>query len=112
MTRKFGGSARPKPTCWRFQSNLGARRAFSLAGCKPDSTPPTGCPLDEVGAGTREVRISDAKGILRVMYVAKFEEPVYVLHCIQMKTQATSKHDKDIAAARYRAVVNLRKGKR
>ena len=69
-------------------------------------------PFDEVGAGTREVRISDAKGIFRVMYVAKFEEAVYVLHCFQKKTQATSKQDKDIAATRYRAVVNTRKSKR
>jgi phage-related protein len=68
--------------------------------------------FDEVGAGTREVRISDAKGIFRVMYVAKFEEAVYVLHCFQKKTQATSKQDKDIAATRYRAVVIARKGKR
>ena len=56
-------------------------------------------PFDEVGAGTREIRISDAKGIFRVTYVAKFEEAVYVLHCFQMKTQAASKQDKDIAAA-------------
>jgi len=68
--------------------------------------------FDEVCAGTREVRISDAKGLFRVMYVAKFEEAVYVLHCFQKKTQSTSKQDKDIAAARYRAVANARKGKR
>jgi phage-related protein len=68
--------------------------------------------FDEVGAGAREIRISDAKGIFRVMYVAKFEEAVYVLHCFQKKTQATSKQDKDIATARYRAVVNARRGKR
>ncbi len=65
-----------------------------------------------MGAGTREIRISDAKGIFRVMYVAKFEEAVYVLHCFQKKTQATSKQDKDLAAACYRAVVNARKAKR
>lgn len=69
-------------------------------------------PFDEVGAGTREIRISDAKGNFRVMYVAEFEEAVYVLHCVQKKAQATSKHDKDIATARYRAVVNATKGKR
>ncbi len=45
------------------------------------------------------------------MYVAKFEEAVYVLHCFQKKTQATSKRDKDIAAERYRAVVNTRRSK-
>ena len=43
------------------------------------------------------------------MYVAKFEEAVYVLHCFQKKTQATSRQDKSIAEARYRAVVNTRK---
>ena len=37
---------------------------------------------------------------------------VYVLHCFQKKTQATSKQDKDIAVARYRTVVHARKGKR
>jgi phage-related protein len=56
-------------------------------------------------------RISDAKGIFRVMFVAKFEDAVYVLHCFQKKTQATTKHDKEIATARYRAVVNSRKTK-
>lgn len=39
------------------------------------------------------------------------EEAVYVLHCFQKKTQATSKRDKDIAIARYRAVVNTRRGR-
>jgi len=47
-----------------------------------------------------------------VMYVAKFEEAIYVLHCFQKKTQVTNKQDKAIAAARYRAVVNARKEKR
>lgn len=38
------------------------------------------------------------------MYVAKFPEAVYVLHCFKKKTNATSKQDKDITAARYKAV--------
>ncbi len=29
---------------------------------------------------------SVSSGIFRVMYVAKFEEAVYVLHCFQKKT--------------------------
>jgi phage-related protein len=44
-----------------------------------------------------------------VIYVAKFEGTVYVLHCFQKKTQMTSKQDKAIATARYRAAVNARK---
>lgn len=85
---------------------------FQLGKIQAGLDPTDWKPFDEVGAGTREIRISDAKGIFRVIYVAKFEEAVYVLHCFQKKTQATSKQDKDIAAARYRAVVNARKAKR
>ena len=53
----------------------------------------------------QEVRIRDASGAYRVMYLAKFEEAVQVLHCFQKKAQVTSKQDKAIAGARYRAVI-------
>ena len=68
-------------------------------------------PFDDMGPGTKEIRIKDASGIFRVLYVAKFEEAVYVLHCFQKKSQVTSKRDKDIATARYRAVINARRAK-
>lgn len=74
------------------------------SGLEPDDWKP----FESVGAGTREIRIRDTSGIFRVMYVAKFAEAVYVLHCFQKKTQATSRRDKDIAAARYRAVARAR----
>src|SRR5712691_4833386 len=74
--------------------------------------PTDGKPFDHVGAGTRETRIRDASGIYRVMYVAKFEEAIYVLHGFQKKTQLTSKQDIAIAGARYRAVINSRKGRK
>ena len=53
-----------------------------------------------------------ANGIFRVLYVGKFEEAVFVLHCFRKRTQATPKQDKEIASARYRAVVAARKGNR
>ena len=67
-------------------------------------------PFDDVGAGVREIRIREADGAFRVMFVAKFTEAVYVLHCFQKKAQTTAKQDKEIAAARYRAIVRQRKG--
>ena len=39
------------------------------------------------------------------MYVAKFENAVYVLHCFQKKTQKTSKADLNLAAQRYRELL-------
>jgi len=58
--------------------------------------------MNTVGQGVKEIRIQDAAGAFRVMYVAKFADAVYVLHCFQKKTEKTSKTDLDLAAKRYR----------
>ena len=63
-------------------------------------------PMATVGQGVREIRIRDANGAFRVVYVAKLAEAVYVLHCFQKKTQKTSKADLDLAEARYRALLS------
>lgn len=59
-------------------------------------------PMNTVGQGVKEIRIRDAAGAFRVIYVAKFADAVYVLHCLQKKTEKTSKVDLDLAAKRYR----------
>jgi len=43
--------------------------------------------MNTVGAGAVEIRIKDAAGIYRVIYVARFDEAVYVLHAFQKKTR-------------------------
>ena len=83
---------------------------FQLGRVQAGLEPTDWKPFAEVGPGTKEIRTNDASGIFRVLYVAKFDEAVYVLHCFQKKTQATSKRDKDIAATRYRAVINAKRG--
>jgi len=59
-------------------------------------------PMNAVGKGVKEIRIRDAAGAFRVIYVAKFADAVYVLHCFQKKTEKTSKPDLDLATKRYR----------
>lgn len=59
-------------------------------------------PMPTIGQGVREIRIRDATGAFRIVYVAKFANAVYVLHCFQKKTQKTSKPDLDLAESRYR----------
>jgi phage-related protein len=66
-------------------------------------------PMQSVGAGVREIRIRDESGAYRVLYVAKFEEAVYVLHCFQKKAQATPKRDIDLAEKRFRELVEERR---
>mgnify|MGYP003530631039 FL=1 len=62
-------------------------------------------PIPSIGSGVQEIRIRDAAGAFRVIYVAKFADAVYVLHGFQKKTQKTSKTDLDLAESRYRDLV-------
>ena len=62
-------------------------------------------PMNTVGRGAKEIRIRDEAGAFRVLYVAKFADAVYVLHCFQKKTGKTSKADVEIAAKRYRELL-------
>ena len=62
-------------------------------------------PMSTIGAGVREIRIADAGGAFRVMYVAKFAAALYVLHCFQKKTQRTRESDVELAARRYRELL-------
>lgn len=95
-----------------FPSEVKKEAGFQLGKVQTGLYPINWKPFDDVGIGTRELRIRDASGAYRVMYIAKFEEALYVLHCFHKKTQVTSKQDKTIAAARYRAVVNARREKK
>jgi len=40
-----------------------------------------------------------------VIYVAKFADAIFVLHCFQKKTRKTSKADLDLASRRYKELV-------
>ncbi|OZI48625.1 type II toxin-antitoxin system RelE/ParE family toxin [Bordetella genomosp. 4] len=90
-----------------------ARRCagFQLSLVQAGLLPHDWKPFDGIGQGALEIRIRVHPGTYRIIYVAKFEEAVYVLHCFEKKTQTTSKHDKTLATERYRAIVGSRKGK-
>lgn len=58
--------------------------------------------MPAIGRGAREIRIRCAPGAFRVIYVAKFTDAIYVLHCFQKKTRKTTKADWELAQERYR----------
>ena len=62
-------------------------------------------PMNTVGQGVKEIRIRDEAGAFRVLYVAKFADAVYVLHCFQKKTEKTSTADVELATRRYRELL-------
>jgi phage-related protein len=58
-------------------------------------------PMSSIGKGVKEIRIRDLAGAFRVVYIAKFADAVYVLHCFQKKSEKTSKDDLNVAMKRY-----------
>lgn len=82
----------------------GRQLSFVQSGLAPEDWRP----FPEVGAGAQEIRINLDDGWFRIIYVAKFPEAIYVLHCFKKKSNATSKQDKRVAEVRYKAVVQER----
>ena len=61
-------------------------------------------PLPTVGPGAYEIRVQDEAGAFRVIYVAKFEHAVYVLHAFQKKTRKIPQADIELATRRYKLI--------
>jgi phage-related protein len=50
------------------------------------------------------IRVRDAAGIFRMIYLATRPEGIYVLHCFQKKTQRTSRSDLELATKRFESI--------
>ncbi len=61
--------------------------------------------MKTIGPGVREIRIRDAAGAFRVIYIATIAEAIYVLHAFQKASQTTSKRDLRLAAARLKELM-------
>ncbi|MHB1947413.1 MAG: type II toxin-antitoxin system RelE/ParE family toxin [Gammaproteobacteria bacterium] len=64
-------------------------------------------PMSSVGTGVKEIRIHE-ENEYRVLYVAKFEDAVYVIHSFIKKTQQTPQKDIELAKQRYKELVKMR----
>jgi phage-related protein len=82
----------------------GARReaGYQLDRVQRGLDPDDWKPLTSVGHGVREIRVRDASGTYRVVYVAMFRDAIYVLHAFVKKSQKTPAGDLNLAAARLK----------
>lgn len=64
-------------------------------------------PMSSIGAGVREIRISEASGAFRVLYLATQRDGIYVLHCFQKKTRKTSRRDLELARRRFKEMTKF-----
>ena len=58
--------------------------------------------MTSIGSGVREIRIREASGAFRVIYVTKLGDAVPVRHYFRKTTQKTSRDDLELAKRRYR----------
>jgi phage-related protein len=107
-----------KPLFWRGDSyesicdlseDLQTDLGYMLHQVQAGLVPSNYRPMSSIGPGVYELRASDADGIARAVYIAKYPEAVYVLHVFQKKTQNTPKKDIDKAATRLSELDKERK---
>lgn len=86
-----------------FPDEARAQAGYQLREVQKGFDPGDWKPMKTVGAGVREIRIREAAGAYRVIYLASIGDSVVVLHAFQKKTQQTPQRDIELAASRLRA---------
>ena len=84
---------------------------YELQLVQEGETPSDFKPMPAVGKGVEEIRIWDESGTYRVIYLARLEEAVYVLHAFQKKTQATALRDIALVQERLKQLLAQRPSK-
>ncbi len=91
-----------------FPKDAIRQAGYQLGKVQRGEEPTDWKPMPAVGSGAAEIRIHDPYEH-RVIYVAKFEDAVYVLHVFEKKTRKTPEKDLNIARTAY---VELKKHER
>jgi phage-related protein len=93
-----------------FPIDAKGEAGFQLRMVQTGENPLDWKPMRAVGPGAMEIRVHRG-GEYRVVYVARFREAIYVLHCFGKKTRKTSQADIDMAKRRYAQIIMRRTGK-
>lgn len=99
------GSSRDELRAFPDEARL--RAGFELYRVQQGLEPRNWKRMPSVGRGVAEIRIRVGREF-RVLYVAKFEEAIYVLHAFEKKSQATARYDIAVAAQRLADLVRSR----
>ncbi|MBN9581216.1 MAG: type II toxin-antitoxin system RelE/ParE family toxin [Afipia sp.] len=97
---KWHGSSRSDVEA--FPAGVRREAGYQLFQVQTGEDPSDWKPMPSIGPGVREIRIRQASGAFRIIYLTTIGDVVHVLHAFQKKTQATAKRDIDLAKARLR----------
>ncbi len=90
-----------------FPSDARQRAGYELYQVQCGLDPSDWKPTSSVGAGVREIRVY-TRLEHRVLYVARFDEGVYVLHAFQKKSGKTRMSDIEVARTRFKELRRTR----
>jgi phage-related protein len=85
-----------------FPAEARSETGYQLSEVQHGNDPADWKPLKTAGPGVREIRVREASGAFRVIYLATLPDRVLVLHAFQKKTQATPRKDIELAGRRLR----------
>lgn len=85
-----------------FPDGVRYRAGVELRAVQNGLDPDDWKPMKAVGSGAREIRIRDASGAFRIIYLAALADRILVLHAFQKKTQQTAQRDIELAAKRLK----------
>ncbi|MEW8197454.1 MAG: type II toxin-antitoxin system RelE/ParE family toxin [Candidatus Thiodiazotropha endolucinida] len=85
-----------------FSDNVKDDVGFQLDKVQRGEDPDDWKPMASIGKGVKEIRVKDTTGAYRVIYIAKLEGAIHVLHAFQKKTQKTRKADIDLVKKRLK----------
>jgi phage-related protein len=87
-----------------FPANARTEAGYQLGRVQSGLDPDDWKPMTNIGRGVREIRVRDESGAFRVIYVASYDDAIYVLHAFQKKRQQTARRDIDLATRRFRQI--------
>jgi phage-related protein len=91
-----------------FPEDVRRAAGFALYMVQIGRDPDDWKPMTTIGSGVREIRLRDASGAFRLIYIAKFQEAIYVLHCFNKKSQQTAAKDIELSRNRLKQLLQDR----
>jgi phage-related protein len=85
------------------------RAGYQLRRVQQGLSPDDWRPMPSVGPGVAEIRIHTEREH-RVLYLAKFEEAIYVLHAFEKRSRSTRRLDLELGRKRLTEVIRSRRG--
>ena len=88
----------------QFPTIVKQQAGYEIDRVQRNKDPGTWKPFSSIDKGVREIRIQE-DGQFRIIYIAKFDDKVHVLHVFKKKSQKTRQLDIDIAKRRLKVVI-------